>query len=788
MVNDNLINIRGDKNITLQDITGSTININNTDLIKHVLENAQKEYLIEVLDELDKKTIEIKRINSDGFIKLLNQIKGLVEERNISIPSYSNLGTIKNINGDIIFGNQNIVNNYYETVELTEEEKEHLNLLNNLKKQYTTKYKTKMNNELGFAIDLKLEFSKTELENSVEDKYSTEDFFEKNTGKLQKLVSNFNNKYKRLSIIGEAGSGKSILLLKLAIELLEIAISDYEFPIPIILDLATWRSDEKSFKSWLNRNLIYAFYERSITKADAIQIVESDNILLLLDGLDEVPPKDRNSCIKELSKYLYDINNSRPPDKKFPELILTSRIDEYLNIGFEVPVYTSIVIQNLQTEEVKQELHRLTGGQKGNAADLLLKQIKANPKLLELLDVCFFVHISLKLVYNTDLTNINSQNKLVEQYIASALETSSVGLKKNKKRIKFLAENLEVNNKGKTFELTDLQPNWLNSKLLYNVSLSIIIGLFSSIVAGLMQWSNNETISFLIIGIIIIVFSRLKFGSTIGALVSLFYGLILSLINFLIFKDFGYAQGMLVFGGIALFLNLNYKTKPRVKLHISPKEIQTISLRNFTIRKFLAEWYKTIIPSIKYGAFLGLILGVLAVISKIEDGVSYFMLPVYFIAGVLIGIIGLISNAGIVGFFTSLKDFGTPFQSSRKPKTYKPYQRLFAPFFFEIAKWLFIWITLTFIYFWIYEKSIPDTNSLIVATATALLLTVISNPLFLHFLLRFLLFLEGNLPLGLVNYLNSITEKTQLIDKVGGEWSFKHQIIMDKFKSEKTKN
>jgi hypothetical protein len=152
----------------------------------------------------------------------------------------------------------------------------------------------------------------------------------------------FNRSGGRLLIIGLPGAGKTTLLLRLAIE----ASKRPESGIPVFLNLATWHSEFATFDEWLRGILPNAL---DVSKALAEKIRASTPLILLLDGLDEVPEADRNSCLEALGKY------GMKPEHQFA---LTSRIQEYANAK-DAPVYNQVEVSPLTPTQIEQSLRSL---------------------------------------------------------------------------------------------------------------------------------------------------------------------------------------------------------------------------------------------------------------------------------------------------------------------------------------------------------------------------------------------------------------------------------------------
>jgi NACHT domain len=131
---------------------------------------------------------------------------------------------------------------------------------------------------------------------------------------------------RRLVVLGEPGAGKSILLVRLVLDLLERrAVGG---AVPILLPLASWNPVEEDLNSWIEHWLItdksvlsrHAPDSKNVSLARAL--IDKGLILPVLDGLDEIPEPVRGSAIGR-------INEAMVPGQ---QLVLASRTDAYHSV------------------------------------------------------------------------------------------------------------------------------------------------------------------------------------------------------------------------------------------------------------------------------------------------------------------------------------------------------------------------------------------------------------------------------------------------------------------------
>ena len=163
------------------------------------------------------------------------------------------------------------------------------------------------------------------------------------------IHQHFNHLNRRMVILGVPGAGKTVLLLQLCRELIAEAKADERRPVPVVLVLSSWAAAENSqqpFEDWLKQELCEIYDLKRKIVAD---LVESEQLLYLLDGLDEVSAEKRDECLQAIKTF---VETERPG---LP-YVLCSRKEEFEELIIRPDVDGEIVIQALRPEQIQEYL------------------------------------------------------------------------------------------------------------------------------------------------------------------------------------------------------------------------------------------------------------------------------------------------------------------------------------------------------------------------------------------------------------------------------------------------
>jgi predicted NACHT family NTPase len=116
----------------------------------------------------------------------------------------------------------------------------------------------------------------------------------------------FDREHGELLILGPPGAGKTTMLLELTRTLLERARQDDTHPIPVVLNLSSWArkgkdtQEQPTLREWLEQELLDVY---DVPRAVAQDWIGRNLLLLLLDGLDEVPQDQRAACVEAIEAF-----------------------------------------------------------------------------------------------------------------------------------------------------------------------------------------------------------------------------------------------------------------------------------------------------------------------------------------------------------------------------------------------------------------------------------------------------------------------------------------------------
>ncbi len=194
-------------------------------------------------------------------------------------------------------------------------------------------------------------------------------------------------------ILGKPGAGKTTLLLTLARDLLVRAEQDNEYPVPVVFHLSSWKIKENSFTHWFVKKedafdhwLVEELQRRyQLSREIGRSLIDTDSILLLLDGLDEIDQEAQRSCIQAINTYHQKHN--------LVSIVLCSRSTEYFALATQMTLQTAVEIQPLTGEQVNEYLlsaeKQLEALRFMLSKDDVLRELSTNPLMLSVMSLAY---------------------------------------------------------------------------------------------------------------------------------------------------------------------------------------------------------------------------------------------------------------------------------------------------------------------------------------------------------------------------------------------------------------
>lgn len=580
----------------------------------------------------------------------------------------------------------------------------------------------------------------------------------------------------RLLIVGSPGVGKTVLLLKLALNLLDTRGRD-EDPIPVIFNLASWSPKYKDFEDWLVE-VLHA--DEGMSKEFAAILLEKKRILLLLDGLDELARLDgeigfmkRSHCFSALNTYL----------RRGCKMVVSCRLAEFLEIqektGQDAPVAAKIEVLDLSKAEILLALQHAQNDTKSRtSATNILKIIDDNDIFLNALGTPFYFTTALD-VYDTPILDLNDFPKdtdAIKRFLLERFVQNKVFYSRNRhylanqnthRCLSWLARLLEREQLVR-FELAYLQPGDLRLRRLYflmiaaifvgavSLSFGTAVGMYGGFEIGLVVGGATCTMYF-ILHIIWVLFSRIANKSRDGDALQFLH----------------------------LFLQeLALEIYPYKFARLFEEMIDTEDQITYSFSKILTWDYIKRALSQFFGATLvilivGFLIVVLTVMVGSIVGSLWGRLAFGWNLGLNVGLLAAVLFAAFIMMFGVVPELMENLKVVTRMRTLtNPYQRIYGGFKLNLVlasgMILFLILCLCFVKFFELTQDSGTLYAILALGGLLPLIQIIKTPLFKHWVLRLALTIEGVMPLRYASFLNRAAEARILEKDGGGHWRFRH--------------
>ncbi len=265
--------------------------------------------------------------------------------------------------------------------------------------------------------------------NAVLSPFETEDIpveLDESFDELQTTdILNQTGQGKTLLILGEPGSGKTIALLQLAKNLIDRTEQGLTKPIPIVFNLSSWGRKQQPIEKSLIEELKNKY---QVSQAWSEPWIKQEQLILLLDGLDEVQAGKRDACVRALNQFITTHN--------ITEMVVCSRVKDYQALTERLQLSSAICIKPLSPEKLYESLDR-AGASLASLKTLLqqdkeLEQFAQTPLILNIMSVAYR-DWTIKDLLREFLSLEDRYRHLFDSYIERVLRHRVSGTRKQQK-------------------------------------------------------------------------------------------------------------------------------------------------------------------------------------------------------------------------------------------------------------------------------------------------------------------------------------------------------------------
>jgi eukaryotic-like serine/threonine-protein kinase len=374
-------------------------------------------------------------------------------------------------------------------------------------------------------IELGLEERADAVVSSWNIELETTDEAQKSLPKGTKVIAIFDQlgEGRTLLILGEPGAGKTTILLELTRDLVNRAEQGLDYRIPIVFNLSSWAGKKQSIADWLVAELSSRY---QVPKPIGQDWVEKQELLLLLDGLDEVKAEYRDSCVVALNDFQQNYA---------PEMVVCSRIKDYSALSNRLNFQSAIYLRSLTPEQVHHYLDNINADLTGLRAlieeDTALQKLAKSPLMLNIM-VLAYEGVAVEDLPKTEVVE-ERRKKLLDAYIERMFRRPTrlkveqrYSEAQTKRWLIWLAQRM-VEQSQTVFFIEGMQPTWLQSKiqriiyqlgsnLISVLAVSLIYGLITGLIPALIFGQGSQLILRVMNGLA----NGLSFGFAIGLTVA----------------------------------------------------------------------------------------------------------------------------------------------------------------------------------------------------------------------------------------------------------------------------
>ena len=283
----------------------------------------------------------------------------------------------------------------------------------------------------------------------------------------------------RLLILGEPGAGKTILLLELARDLLDRADADETSPLPVVFHLSSWAGKRQPLADWLVEELKSKYcVQEELARAS----IAANDLVVLLDGLDEVIPAARAACVEAINTYQKE-HGPCP-------MILCSRSAEYMALPHHVELNSAVMVLPLTQEQIDTYLWSM-----GERAEVVRRDLQNDARLQELASTPLMLNVLTQASQGEPVEMLaGSAPSEIQRQLFKIYVQRMLGHRKRDAQadqtvhwLTWLAQQM-IRHHQTVFYIEDMQPDWLSDErrmAMYRRSVQWALWLLIALFVGL---------------------------------------------------------------------------------------------------------------------------------------------------------------------------------------------------------------------------------------------------------------------------------------------------------------
>lgn len=288
-----------------------------------------------------------------------------------------------------------------------------------------------------------------------------------------------------LLILGDPGAGKTTMLLKLTRDLITQTEQDLNRPIPVVFNLSSWANKQQKIAAWLVDELQSHY---GVSKSLGKAWVHDQQLLLLLDGLDEVKAKYRETCVQAINQFMQNYG--------LTEIVVCSRIKDYEALSTLLQLRNAIYVQPLTAEQINQYLDKT--GEQLQGVKTLLQEDTAMQEMMKSPLIMSIVSLAYKDLSVENLQQFGSSEErrshLFNTYIEQMFKRHGRSMREKytpeqtKHWLTWLATRM-VQESQTLFLIEKIQPAWLQRRadhIFYRIASGFTCGVVSGLIFGIL--------------------------------------------------------------------------------------------------------------------------------------------------------------------------------------------------------------------------------------------------------------------------------------------------------------